>query len=94
MTDTTTSPSVSIDGRSRWVAGAVEPIVRATRLPEFYYTDPDLYDIEEQHACRAVQVGLRSRMHGPGSLAPLELPIWQFQRWLVNLLQDVPTESS
>ncbi len=48
----------------------------------------DVLQSEDSAACRGVQAGLRSTFAASGSFAPLEKPIWQFQRWLLEGLAD------
>jgi len=46
----------------------------------------DVLQQEDARACRGVQTGLRSTAAAPGRFAPLELPLWQFQGWLLRRL--------
>jgi phenylpropionate dioxygenase-like ring-hydroxylating dioxygenase large terminal subunit len=48
----------------------------------------DTLQREDAIACTGVQAGLRSSLAAPGRFAPLEKPIWQFQRWLLDCLID------
>jgi phenylpropionate dioxygenase-like ring-hydroxylating dioxygenase large terminal subunit len=46
----------------------------------------ELRQIQEEDArgCRGVQAGVRARGSAPGPFADLELPLWQFQEWLLE----------
>ncbi|MFI9643402.1 aromatic ring-hydroxylating dioxygenase subunit alpha [Micromonospora sp. NPDC051925] len=46
---------------------------------------------EDGAACRGVQRGLRAPATATGRLAPLELPLWQMQTWLLARLTDTTT---
>ncbi len=48
----------------------------------------DVLQSEDSAACRGVQAGIRSTTYSPGMFAPLELPIWQLQRWLLHRLAE------
>ncbi|HEX3786513.1 MAG TPA: aromatic ring-hydroxylating dioxygenase subunit alpha [Pseudonocardiaceae bacterium] len=48
----------------------------------------DVLQHEDGLACKGVQAGLRGTLAAPGRFAPLEKPIWQFQRWLLDQMAD------
>jgi phenylpropionate dioxygenase-like ring-hydroxylating dioxygenase large terminal subunit len=62
----------------------------AAEFAEMSLSAIDVLQQEDAHACRSVQAGLRSATAAPGRFAPLELPLWQFQGWLLKQLAEVP----
>ncbi len=48
----------------------------------------DVLQQEDARACQGVQAGLRSAAAAPGRFAALELPLWQFQGWLLRRLAE------
>ncbi len=62
----------------------------AAEFAEMSLSAVDVLQQEDARACRGVQAGLRSAMAASGRFAPLELPLWQFQGWLLRRLAEGP----
>ncbi len=62
----------------------------AAKFAEMSLSAIDVLQQEDARACRGVQAGLRSATAASGRFAPLELPLWQFQGWLLRRLAEGP----
>lgn len=79
--------------RHRLVWHIMLPAERAAASDVSAFVDSSLQAIdqiqqEDAAACLGVQRGLAGTAAAPGRLAPLELPLWQMQRWLISRLAD------